>query len=89
MDWQQLVTSAFSRIEHGKTWRYSKSCPVAAWPTVMEPDIENYKLTEETGDLKAMVVLSSHPPIQSPTGIFYWTNVTVRCKNKESHQVTY
>lgn len=25
-----------------------------------------------------MAGLSSHPPIQSPTGIFYWINLTVR-----------
>ena len=74
MDWQQLVTSAFSRPEHGKTCRYSRYCPSAAWSTVKESDIDNYELTEEAGDLNAMAVLSSHPPIQSPTGIFYWTN---------------
>lgn len=50
MDWEQLVTSAFSGIEHGKTCSYTKCCPLGAWPTVKESDIDNYKLTEEAGD---------------------------------------
>ena len=81
------MTSAFLRVKHGKVCRYRRCCPSGAWPTVGEPDIDKHSLTEEAKDLNTMAVLPSYPPVRFPTGIFYWTNVTVRNEDKESSQV--